>query len=211
MIAFKKPKKNFRKKTTTDENDEDQTSEQKDVEHDSIGLNKSSQKKNSEKSKPAIAKSRSSGLLSFEDELEEGEEFVLKKSKESRKLAQRLREQKKKEKLGEIHDNVKSTLPLVDNSAEKLADRKAEQSMKSRMIVGGDSDEDDDNEDGGNDEGDDFNDIRSGMHFLIYLIGPFYTYQNLVLAIFSLTPIMLGKKFGLLPFWAAFCTIQRSK
>ena len=162
MIAFKKPKKNFRKKTATDENDEDQTSEHKSVEQDSIGVSKPLQKKAAEKSKPTIAKSRSSGLLSFEDELEEGEEFVLKKSKESRKLAQRLREQKKKGKLGEIQEGVKNTLSHIENKTERLLDDNIEQRSSGKMIVGGDSDEDDED-----DENDEFNDIRSGIYCLI--------------------------------------------
>lgn len=157
MISFKKPKKNFRKKTTADENDEDQTAEQKGIEYNSSGLNKSVQNKSANKNKATITKSRSSGLLSFEDELEEGEEFVLKKSKESRKLSQRVREQKKKEKLGEIQENVKAALPYAENKPEKLPDEKTVQRDENRMIVGGDSASESE------DENDDFDDIRSGL------------------------------------------------
>ena len=162
MISFKKPKKNFRKKTTADENDEDQTTEQKGIEYNSSGLNKSVQNKSANKNKATITKSRSSGLLSFEDELEEGEEFVLKKSKESRKLSQRVREQKKKEKLGEIQENVKAALPYAENKPEKLPDEKTVQRDENRMIVGGDSASESE------DENDDFDDIRSGLFCFMY-------------------------------------------
>ena len=162
MISFKKPKKNFRKKTTADENDEDQTAEQKGIEYNSSGLNKSVQNKSANKNKATITKSRSSGLLSFEDELEEGEEFVLKKSKESRKLSQRVREQKKKEKLGEIQENVKAALPFAENKPEKLPDEKTVQRDENRMIVGGDSASESD------DENDEFDNIRSGLFCFMY-------------------------------------------
>ena len=162
MISFKKPKKNFRKKTTADENDDDQAAEQKGIEYNSSGVNKFVQNKSANKSKGTITKSRSSGLLSFEDELEEGEEFVLKKSKESRKLAQRVREQKKKEKLGEIQEDVKTTLPYAENQTERPLDEKAVQRPENRMIVGGGSESESDD-----DENDGFDDVRSGLYWLV--------------------------------------------
>lgn len=158
MIAFKKPKKNFRRKTANDENDDDHVSEQKDTMQEGTTANQTSQKGKTEKSKEKskIPRNKSTGLLSFEDELEEGEEFVLKKSKESRKLAQRLREQKKKEKEKEKLGERQEEANIQTNVTERAADKRDEKINAKKMTVEEDSDDEDD-------ENDDLNDIHSGL------------------------------------------------
>lgn len=159
MIAFKKPKKNFRKKTKADENDEDKKTNQKTKIQDSVAVNEITEKRGSEKSKVKgkLPKSKSTGLLSFEDELEEGEEFVLKKSRESRKLAQRLREKKKKEIFGEVQEGVESKNNSSEIEHDSALRTKIENANEKIMTVGGDS-----AEDGEDDEENSFHDIHSG-------------------------------------------------
>ena len=109
MIAgFRKPKRNFRKKVA-DDDDDDQAVEEKEqipflgnsVETIAQSVPKPA-KKSSSKSKEKSKSSKPAGLLSFEDEIEEGEQFQLKKTKESRKLMQKIKEEKKRKKVSKI-------------------------------------------------------------------------------------------------------------
>ena len=158
MIAFKKPKKNFRKKVSTDESEEQH--EEKKTSTNALNQEISSAvapavKKTKEKSKSSKLSTKSAGLLSFEDELEEGEEFVLKKSRESRKLTQRHKEEKrrKKERI-EVSEaakqEMKTTAPLWSHGENAEAKTN-------------DMNEDEESDENSGEEDVDYKDIHSGM------------------------------------------------
>ena len=155
MIAFKKPKKNFRKKVTSDDHEEDQVANEAKINESNNGI-KGASTSEKPKEKQKIVKSSSKGLLSFEDELEEGEEFVLKKSRESRKLSQKLKEQKKKKKetVGVIQEEKELSVPKfkIGSIDEDAADSPGSYNRDN------DSDEDDDG-----DENSGLQNIHSGI------------------------------------------------
>ncbi|XP_065056969.1 PAX3- and PAX7-binding protein 1-like isoform X2 [Rhopilema esculentum] len=160
MIAFKKPKKNFRKKATSDDHEEDQVANEAKFNESNNGIKGVSTSMISEKpkEKQKIVKSSSKGLLSFEDELEEGEEFVLKKSRESRKLSQKLKEQKKKKKetVGVIEEEKELSVPKfkIGSIDEDAVDSPGSYNRDTNS----DSDEDDDD-----DQNSGFQNIHSGL------------------------------------------------
>ena len=161
MIAFKKPKKNFRKKVTTDESEEQHEEKKKSTnaidQEETLAVGPAV-KKTKEKSKSSKLSTKSAGLLSFEDELEEGEEFVLKKSRESRKLTQRHKEEKrrKKERI-EVSEaakqEMKTTAPIWSHGENTEAKTN-------------DVNEDQESDDNNCEEDVDYKDIHSGMYIL---------------------------------------------
>ena len=130
MIAgFRKPKRNFsgslRKKIVTDTEDED--GEEKGPTPPTISLKTkaasqpsqaglfttSSSTVKSKKQKDKIGKPK--GLLSFEDDLEDGEEFQIKKSKESKMLSKMVEEERKRKK-----KKKKASDNLIDDRVSQL-------------------------------------------------------------------------------------------
>lgn len=168
MIAFKKPKKNFRKKITADDSEEQHEEKKKitnplDQEISPVATSIPAVKKTKEKSKSSKSSSKSAGLLSFEDELEDEEEFVLKKSRESRKLTQRHKEEKKRKKERiEVSEaakqEMKTTAPLWSH----------EENVEAKT---NDVNEDAESDENNDEEGVDYKDIHSGM----YSTSLFYT------------------------------------
>ena len=125
MIAgFRKPKRNFRKKVTTEDEEDHSVLPTKsnvlpflETPHEietepQVPIKQTIKKTGSkEKLKNTKSSSKGTGLLSFEHELDEGEEFQLKKTKESRKLMQQLKDDKKKKKQTDTNDVVGNEAP----------------------------------------------------------------------------------------------------
>ena len=145
---FKKSKRNFRKKVVDEEDDTGNDDESENVPAISKNTVENSKPKEKKKSKIKVDKVASSNsLLSFDDEAtDEGEVFKVRKSKESRRLAKKIeQERKKKEKIGGETEAKKNDGSLdqgqdVDTD-EKLAALRAELSQITRE---GEDDEVDD-------------------------------------------------------------------
>lgn len=147
---FKKSKRNFRKKVVHEDDETGNNDETENVPAISKSVVENSKAK--EKGKPKIKVDKvasSNSLLSFDDEVtDDGEVFQVRKSKESRRLAKKIeQERKKKEKIGEVANAKKndgSFEQVVDDTDEKLAALRAELSQITRE--GDDDDADDDND-----------------------------------------------------------------
>lgn len=143
---FKKSKRNFRKKIVDEDDETIHDDESENVPAISKNTDENSKPKEKKKSKTKVDKVASSNsLLSFDDE-DEGEVFKVRKSKESRRLAKKIeQERKKKEKIGgeaDAHKNDESLVQGQDvDTDEKLAALRAELSQITRE---GDDDEVDD-------------------------------------------------------------------
>ena len=141
--TFKKSKRNFRKKVVDEDDETGHDDESENVPAISKNADENSRPKEKKKSKTKVDKVASSNsLLSFDDE-DEGEVFKVRKSKESRRLAKKIeQERKKKEKIGGEADANKNDESLVQgqdvDTDEKLAALRAELSQITR--------EDDDDE-----------------------------------------------------------------
>ena len=148
--VFKKSKRNFRKKNVAEDQEEDDTEPQEDCDpvKAPIEIPFITDKP---KIKKVKAVSSAGSLLSFDDDLaaDDGQEFKVKKSKESRKLAKKLdqdRKKKDKETLpkkiegndGEVNSQKEATGDIADD--DKIAALREELSKMSRT-------EDDDEED----------------------------------------------------------------
>ena len=138
---FKKSKRNFRKKVLHEDDETGNDDETENVPVISKSVIENSKAKEKGKSKIKVDKVASSNsLLSFDDEVgDDTEVFKVRKSKESRRLAKKIeQERKKKENTGE-EVNAKKNDEVQDDTDEKLAALRAELSQ----ITGeGDDDED---------------------------------------------------------------------
>lgn len=145
---FKKSKRNFRKKVVHEDDEtghDDEIENLPDISKNTVENSKPKEKKKSKIKVDKVASSNS--LLSFDDEVtDEGEVFKVRKSKESRRLAKKIeQERKKKEKIGGEADANKNDGRLdqgQDDTDERLAALRAELSQITRE--GDDDDADDD-------------------------------------------------------------------
>lgn len=143
---FKKSKRNFRKKVLHEDDETGNDDETENVPVISKSVIENSKAKEKGKSKIKVDKVASSNsLLSFDDEVgDDTEVFKVRKSKESRRLAKKIeQERKRKEKTGE-EANAKKIDEVQDDTDEKLAALRAELSQITGE--GDDDDEDADNE-----------------------------------------------------------------
>ena len=127
---FKKhSKRNFRKKI---DHEDDETGDDREIENIPVISKpavKNSKPKQKDESKIKTASSNS--LLSFDDEGgDEGEVFKIRKSKESRRLAKKLEQERKKkeefDKVGVVNKNDLNTDQGEDDTDERLAALRAE-------------------------------------------------------------------------------------
>ena len=145
---FKKSKRNFRKKVVDEDDETGNDDEAENVPEITKNIVENSKPKEKRKPKIKVDKVASSNsLLSFDDEAaDEGEVFKVRKSKESRRLAKKIeQERKKKEKIGgeaEANKNDGSLDQGQDDTDEKLAALRAELNQITRE--GDDADADDD-------------------------------------------------------------------
>lgn len=146
--VFKKSKRNFRKKVVDEDDETGNDNEAENVPAIPKNTVENSKPKEKRKSKIKVDKVASSNsLLSFDDEAaDEGEVFKVRKSKESRRLAKKIeQERKKKEKIGgeaEANKNDGSLDQGQDDTDEKLAALRAELSQITREGDDGDADDD---------------------------------------------------------------------
>eukprot|EP00794_Sanderia_malayensis_P000333 gene333-965_t len=174
MIAgFRKPKRNFRKKISAHDDDDDDEQFKVESTKDQIPaldiltsietespVSVKKVEKSKERQKTSKSGSKTSGLLSFEDEIHEGEEFQLKKTKESRKLMQKIKDEKKKKKSIKAEGGVN----LIGESERRVA-----QQMKNISVTDDQREDDDDDNDEisglvQEDQSDEENDNYSNVH-----------------------------------------------
>ena len=144
---FKKSKRNFRKKVLHEDDETGNENETENVPVISKSVVENSKAKEKGKSKNKVDKVASSNsLLSFDDEVgDDTEVFKVRKSKESRRLAKKIeQERKRKEKTSE-EVNAKKIDEVQDDTDEKLAALRAELSQITGEGVD-DDDEDVDND-----------------------------------------------------------------
>lgn len=148
---FKKhSKRNFRKKIVHEEDETGNDDETENLPAISKSVVENLKTKEKGKSKIKVEKVASSNsLLSFDDEVtDDSEVFKVRKSKESRRLAKKIeQERKKKEKVGEEANTKKndgSFEQVADDADEKLAALRAELSQITREGDDDDADDDDD-------------------------------------------------------------------
>ena len=145
---FKKSKRNFRKKVVHEDDEIGHDDEAENLPAISKNTVENSKPKEKRKSKIKVDKVASSNsLLSFDDEAtDEGEVFKVRKSKESRRLAKKIeQERKKKEKIsGEVVEtkNDGNLDQGQEDTDEKLAALRAELSQITREGDDADADED---------------------------------------------------------------------
>ena len=113
---FKKSKRNFRKKVVDEDDETGNDDEAENVPAVAQNTVENSKPKEKRKSKIKVDKVASSNsLLSFDDEAaDEGEVFKVRKSKESRRLAKKIeQERKKKRKSAGRQTRIKMTEALI--------------------------------------------------------------------------------------------------
>ncbi|XP_056016602.1 PAX3- and PAX7-binding protein 1-like isoform X2 [Ostrea edulis] len=100
--SFRKPRRNFRKKITVDSESEDEKQEVIDVDNDQndnkpqiFSDEKKQKKKKKDKESQEMGMHRTSSVLSFNEDQEEGEVFKVKKSSHSKRIARQLKMQSK--------------------------------------------------------------------------------------------------------------------
>ncbi|KAL1455902.1 hypothetical protein WDU94_000667 [Cyamophila willieti] len=123
---FKKPNRNIRRRENSDENDEDNAMDVDESKEEEKSKEKS-------KSKPPNQPAKKTGILSFAEEFEEGEEevFQVKKSSQSRKF----RRQAGKEKEEKEKDKERRKKKDEENGVENYSNKKNEKIVTTNEVT----------------------------------------------------------------------------
>lgn len=146
---FKKSKRNFRKKVVHEDDDHGNDRETGNLAAISKGAGENSKPKEKVKSKIKVDKVASSNsLLSFDDEVavDESEVFKIRKSKESRRLAKKIEQaRKKKDKIDDEEGNAKKNDGSFDQGQDVDTDKRlaALRAELNQITREGDDDDDD--------------------------------------------------------------------